>query len=166
MLFATANTEKRFELFRSLVRTEPVDHGKPVIKPLVGAKVIQAADASGLGVFGPVDEPVDACVDQGAGAHGAGLECDNERAVIQSPSAEFLSSSADGDDLGVGGGVVVRLAEVVALAEDDRFVVDQLVDHGSHGHLALRGGLVGQVQGAVHHGQVVGDRRVLHGHAW
>ena len=77
-----------------------------------------AAAGPGLGVGSGVDQARDAGVQDGAGAHGAGLERAEERAVEQAVVGECDAGGAEGDDLGVGGGVVVAQNAVVGAGED------------------------------------------------
>jgi hypothetical protein len=81
------------------------------------------AAGPGLGVGGGVDESGDAGVEDGSGAHGAGFEGDIEGAALSGGGEEAivrerLSGCAEGNDLGVGGGVVVAEDAVVAGGED------------------------------------------------
>ena len=71
-----------------------------------------AADGSGFRIVGAVDHARDAGVDERAGAHGAGLEGDDQRATQQPPVADAFRGLADGDDLGVRGRVAGDLPEV------------------------------------------------------
>ena len=63
---------------------------------------------SGFGVGGGVDEAGDAGVEDGSGAHGAGFERGVEGAVFEAVVFEGEAGFAEGDDLGVGGGVASR----------------------------------------------------------
>ena len=94
------------------------------------------AAGAGLGVGRGVDEAGDARVEDGAGAHGAGLERDVEGAagvlLREAVVGEVARGVAEGDDLGVGGGVVVAQDAVLA-AGDDLVLID---DDGADGDLA------------------------------
>ena len=80
------------------------------------------AAGAGLGVGGGVDEAGDAGVEDGSGAHGAGLEGDVEGAAAflgeNAVVFEGAAGGAEGDDFGVGGGVVVAEDAIVAAADD------------------------------------------------
>ena len=64
------------------------------------------AAGAGFGVAGGEDQAGDARVEDGAGAHGAGFERAVERAAGEAVVAERAAGGAQGDDFGVGGGVV------------------------------------------------------------
>src|SRR4030095_21917 len=49
-------------------------------------------------------------LDQGTGAHGAGLEGDDQGAAVEAPGAESGGGGAEGLQLGVGGGGALQLA--------------------------------------------------------
>jgi hypothetical protein len=82
------------------------------------------AAGSGFGVGCSVDEAGDAGVEDGSGTHGTGFERGVEGAVFEAVVFECAASFAEGDYLGVGGGVAV--AEDTVLASADDFV---LVDY-------------------------------------
>jgi hypothetical protein len=63
-------------------------------------------------------------VEDGSGTHGAGFECDIESAVFEAIVAEVKAGLAEGDYLGVGGGVVVAEDTVLAAADDFVLVGD------------------------------------------
>ena len=107
---------------------------------------------SGLGVEGGVDEAGEACVDDGSGAHGAGLERGVEGAVFEAVVAEVQAGFAEGYDFGVGGGVVVAEDAVLASADDD-VVVD---DDCAYGDFAAGFGGLGFGDGGSEVGEVGG----------
>ena len=72
----------------------------------------------GLGVVGGVDEASDAGVKDGSGTHGAGLERGVKGAAFEAVVGEVTACFAEGDDLGVGGGVGVAENAVLASADD------------------------------------------------
>jgi len=130
-----------------------------VVEAGVVAQREQAAGGAGLGVGGAVDEAGDAGVDEGSGAHRAGLEGDVEGGAVDPPAAGAATGLAQGDDLGVAGRVGVGLAGVEADA-GDAAVLD---DEGADGDVAAGGGGGGEAQGLAHVSEV-GVRRG--GHAW
>jgi len=159
--------EEVFEQGGGFVGHEGGDDGESVVEPGVVAELVERSDAAGLGVVGGVDESVDACVDERAGAHGAGLEGDGHGVAGESPGVEPGGGGAEGGDLGVGGGVVVELASVVAGGEGrdvEGGVFGRVrVDDGGDGDFAEGGGVGGEVEGVAHHGAVevggFGDER-------
>ena len=114
----------------------------------------QAAARAGLRVVRAEEHAADACVDDGAGAHGARLERHRQRAVGESPRAARATGLAHGGKLGVAGGVAGGLA-VVGLF---RHHGAALVNDGAHGHLTLVRRVPRERHGAEHHAHVVGAR--------
>src|SRR5882724_7684874 len=80
------------------------------------------ATSAGFGVGGGVDEATDAGVEDGSGAHGAGLEGGVEGAVFEAVVVERAAGFAEGYELGVCGGVAVAEDSVLASADDFVFV--------------------------------------------
>ena len=78
---------------------------------VIQARMIQnfgdRARSAGLGIRGRVDQPVDAGVNHGAGAHGAGLQRDIEGNAVEAVVAQHGGGGAHGDDLGVSCRVLV-----------------------------------------------------------
>ena len=110
-------------------------------------KEVQHAAAGAHGpVPGAVEHPADAGVDDGPGAHGAGLQGDVQVAVLQPPGAQGIVCLGHGLHLRVGGHGLLLLPAVAAPA-DDGAVPD---DDAAHRHLPRRGGLTGQGQGLGH----------------
>ncbi len=99
----------------------------------------RAAAGAGLGVGGGVEEAADARVKNGAGAHGAGLERGVEVAVEQAVVAEGAAGGAEGEDFGVGGGVLIGNDAIVG-SSDDLIFKD---DDGAYGDFACSLGEVG-----------------------
>ncbi len=99
-----------------------------------------AAAGTGFGVCGTVDEAGDACMKDGAGAHGAGLEGAEEGAPGKAVVAEGQGGGAEGDDLGVGGGIGGAEDLVVAAADN---VAGGGEDDGSDGDLTSAFGGLG-----------------------
>jgi len=107
---------------------------------------------SGFGVGRGVDEPRDARVDDGSGAHGAGFEGDVEGAVFEAVVAEVEGGFAESDDFGVGGGVGVTEDSVLATADDD-----VVVDHDcAYGDFAVGFGRLGSGYGGSEISEVGG----------
>ena len=99
--------------------------------------------APAFGVVCPEDHPIDPGQHEGAGAHRAGLERDDERAASQPPLAAGRGCCAQRDELGVPGRVAGGLAHVVAPPDDRARRID---DHGADRHVIT-----------VHRGSCLGD---------
>ncbi|MEY4250825.1 MAG: hypothetical protein RJA87_2458 [Pseudomonadota bacterium] len=63
-------------------------------------------DGTALWVFGTKDQASDAGMADGTRTHGAGLERHNQRQTGQSIVSDLVRGCAEGEDLGVGGGIV------------------------------------------------------------
>ena len=113
----------------------------------VAQDVAQGAGCAGLGVPGAEDDAVDARGEDGPGAHGAGLEGDDERAAAQSPRAQGAGGFSQGDDFGVTSGVVVGFAAVPASTDDATVGVD---NDGSDGDVSRFTGAICQEKGLAH----------------
>src|SRR5690606_16834761 len=94
------------------------DRRHAMVETRVFGEAHEGAGGACLGVGGAVKEAAEASVDDEPGAHWAGFERDGKGAVVQAPVAEREGGLADGDELGVGGGVLVEFAAVVALADE------------------------------------------------
>ena len=81
-------------------------------------QVGQAAAAARLGVACAVDDPLQAAVDDGPAAHGAGLQRHEQLALPEPPAAQRLAGRINGQQLGVVGGVFAALAQVVGAGDD------------------------------------------------
>jgi len=92
------------------------------------------ATCAGLWVGRGVDQAGDAGVEDCAGTHGAGFECDVEGAALgQAIVGQRARGVAEGDDLCVGGGVVI--AQNTVLASGDDLAV--MHDEGADGNFAI-----------------------------
>ena len=76
-----------------------------MVQPGMVEHLHDAADGSGLGVARAEDEPRNARMDDGSGAHGAGLQRDVELAAAEPVVAQRARGLAQGHDLRVGRGV-------------------------------------------------------------
>src|SRR5699024_5301414 len=83
-----------------------------VVQPRFAHQVVEGAGGPGLGIHRADDDPSDAGEHDRAGAHRARLEGDHERAAGEVPAARGGGRTAQREDLGVGGGVLVGLAAV------------------------------------------------------
>ena len=146
--------EEGFEQLGALVGEDAAAVGEAVVEAGFGAELVEGVDTAHLGIVAAVDQFGDAGVDQGTGAHGAGLKGDREAAVFEAPEPAVGGGLAEGEDLGVGGGVGGGFAEVVGGPE--HLAVVEAVDDGADGDLALAGRGAGQFEGVLHHGEVAG----------
>src|SRR5947209_3527031 len=131
----------------------------------VGAELVEGFDGAGFGVGAAVDEAGDAGVDDGAGTHGAGLERDDEGALEEPPVAYGSSGLSNGEDFGVGGGVAVGDAAVVAAADD--LIGGVVEDDGAYGDFVdvargagLGEGFLHELIGSLRHADFGGLRPV------
>ena len=110
------------------------------------------AAGAGLGVGRGVDQAGEAGVEDCASAHGAGFERDVEGAALgQAIVGEGAGGVAEGDDLGVGGGVVV--AQDAVLAAGDDLAVEG--EDGADGDFSIMLGGAGFGDAGVEVGEVV-----------
>ena len=117
-----------------------------MVEAFVFEEVHQGAAATGFGVGRAVVDFVDAGEDDGAGAHGAGLERDVEARAFEPPASDVGGGLGDGQDLGVRRGVLEDFALVVGFA-DDLAVVD---DNAADGDLPGFEGPLGFAQSGLH----------------
>lgn len=99
--------------------------------------------SAGFGVGGGVDEARDASVDDGSGAHCAGLERDVECAIFDAVVSEMPACFAESDDLCVCCGIVVAEDAVLAVPYDFSLMDDNCAHRdfaGSFGGLRFGDG--------------------------
>src|SRR6267154_1733021 len=89
-----------------------------MVESRVGEDFEAGADGAAFGVVGAVDEAGDAGLNDGAGAHAAGLDGDVKGGVGEAVVAEEASGLAEDDDFGVGGGVTIAGGAVAGTGED------------------------------------------------
>jgi hypothetical protein len=104
-----------------------------MVEARVGEDFEAGADGTALGIFGTVNEARDAGLDDGAGAHAAGLDGDVERGVGETVVGEPSGGFAKDDDFGVGGGVVVTNGAVAGTCEDSIVVNEHGADRNFTG---------------------------------
>ena len=102
-----------------------------------GKEIDNAAAGTGILLPDAEDDPGNAGVDDGAGTHGTGLQCDIEAAAVQTPVPACRTGFADGLQLGMGRGVMRFFPPVPAAADD---VPVPVRDDAADGNLALFGG--------------------------
>ena len=101
---------------------------------------------TGLQITGAVDHPGNPGIDDGSGAHGAGLQRHIQRTLPQPPAAQGGAGLVDGLQLRMAQGILPLFPAVAASAHD--FPVAG--DHAAHRYLALSSGLSGQFQRLQH----------------
>lgn len=109
-------------------------------------EIEKSARCPALGIPHAEDDAADAAMDDRAGAHGAGLLGHVKVAIGQTPVAESLLRLAQGEHLGVGGGIAQGLDLVVG-AGDDRA---PLHDDGADRHFTGLESAPGLAQGLLH----------------
>ena len=110
-------------------------HFRAVVEPQILTYVRERAAGAGLGIARPVDQPGDPREHDRAGAHVARLEGHVERGVVEAPALHGLGGGADGEDLGVRGGILRGLDPVPASSDDAAAPGDD----GADGNLAVGG---------------------------
>src|SRR4051794_13655469 len=131
---------------------------RAVVEPRLAQHVHHGAGGAGLRVGRPVDDPRDPGEHDRPRAHGAGLERHVEHAVEHAPGSEAARGFAQGEDLGVRGGVATQLA-LVAPGPDDLALVH---DHRADRHVVVLQRPLGLAEGQAHEVLVLGEE----GHGW
>ena len=117
-----------------------------MVEGFVLEDVEKGTAAAGLRVHGAHDYSVDAGLNDGAGTHLAGLECNVEGATFETPVVYILGSLFDGGNLCVGEGGLVGVATIVAATDYLAFVDDNAAD----GNFAELVGLASFLKGFFH----------------
>jgi hypothetical protein len=99
-----------------------------------------------LRVIGAVNQALQPGMYQGAGAHRARLNCSKQLAAFQAMVAEGGTGLAQGDDLGVGGGIGIGDVAVAAASYDPAFVHHD----GADRNFALFKSALGGTKGFLH----------------
>jgi hypothetical protein len=110
------------------------------------------AERATFGIIGGINQARDARLDDGTRAHGARFESDVEGGVGEAVIAKSARGFANGDDLGVCGGIVVA-NRAIAGARKDLLVMDE---NSAYGDFASFGGSAGFVQGELHELRIIG----------
>jgi hypothetical protein len=103
-----------------------------MIEAGVGEDFEAGTDGATFRIVGAVDEAGDAGLDDGAGAHAAGLDSDVERGISKTVVEKEAGGFAQDDDFGVGGGVAIADRAIASAGED--FPV--MNEHGADGDFA------------------------------
>ena len=118
-----------------------------MVRARVAQDVAHAAAGAGARLPRPQDDGGEAGELDGARAHRAGLEGDDEGAARQAPGAPRAAGLTQGDDFGVACGVMVGLSAVSPASDDAATFVN---DDGSDGNVSRLAGTVGQEEGLAH----------------
>jgi hypothetical protein len=110
-----------------------------MVEARMGEDFETGADGAAFGIVGAVDEARDTGLDDGAGAHAAGLDGDVERGVDETVVAEKTRGFAQCDNFGVGGGVAIADGAVARTRQDLAF----MDEHSADGDFAGCGGGTG-----------------------
>src|SRR5579859_2140745 len=103
-------------------------------------------DGSGFRVVGTIDQAVDTSMHHGTGAHGTRFNCSKQLTVSQAVVTQGCTGLAQGDDLGVSGGVgacdvaVPSATNHLSVADDD----------GAYGNFSYFERALGTAQGFFH----------------
>ncbi len=89
-----------------------------MVEARVGQDLEAGADGAAFGIIGAVNEAWDACLDDCASAHAAGLDRDVENGSSEAVIAEEAGGLAEDDDFRVGGGVIVADGAIAGTGED------------------------------------------------
>lgn len=111
-----------------------------------GGQIRKRAEESALGVGRAKDAGRGSRLNDGASAHGAGLQGDVDRAACEAPAPEHLRRFAHSDELCVGGEILGVLAGVSAAG--DHLAVED--DDSADGDLAFRRRESSQRDGLLH----------------
>ena len=103
-------------------------------------------NGSCFGIIRSVHQAADAGMKQRTRAHGARLNCSKQFAAAQTMVAEDLTGRAQGDDFGMGGGIVVGQVAIVALRDDAAVADDDRADR----HFAGFERTLGSAKGFFH----------------
>ncbi len=137
---ASSLTKEVAQHLSALFLQYPAAARDAVVKAVVGGEQVEeAAGGSSFGVGCAKDEAGDAGVDQRSGAHYAGFEGDVEGGAGEAVVAEALPGITQGEDFGVGAGVVATNRAVVAASDGDPVANEQCANRHLTGQLRLDG---------------------------
>src|SRR5690242_17045380 len=107
---------------------------------------------SGFRIVGSINQKFDAGMYHGAGAHGARFNCSKQLTVSQTVVTQGCTGLAQGDDLGMSGGVGVCDVAVPSATNQ----LSMANDDGTYGNLSYFEGALGAAQGLFHPKFVIG----------
>ena len=138
--------EEGFQQRTALLLQYPSGDGYLVVELGHLQEIQDGAAAACLGVHTAHDHLGDAGLDDGTGAHLAGLQRHIEGAFLQSPVSDLLAGFVDGGDLRVGQCIFVRIPAVIPPADDLTLVDNDAAD----GHFSQCIGFLRLPQGFPH----------------
>ena len=142
----TELAEKVFQHFAAFFLQHIAGHLDLVVELRHFQKIQDRACASGFWIHTADHNFTDARLNDGAGTHLAWFQRNVKGTAFQTPVSQFFARLADGVQFGVGEGVFVRVAAVVA-AGNDLVLID---DDASDGDLFEGGGLLCLFDGFTH----------------
>jgi hypothetical protein len=119
---------------------------RPMMAGRRGVELHAVVHRAAFRIGGPVIKPADARKRDGARAHRARLERDVEIAIDQPLGTERRAGGADGDDLGMGGRVMVDERAIAGAGDDGAVMHNDAADR----NLATVAGRVRFLQRLVH----------------
>jgi Predicted transcriptional regulators len=131
---------------RAFLRQHAGQHVHPVIEPGLPDHVHDGVHGAGLWVRGAVYQGFNSELNDGPGAHGAGLYGGIQHAFVQPPITQAAGRFPQGQHLGVGGTVGKYFPEVVATADNLAFPDH----HRPYGHFSQAVSLLRLQQGFPH----------------
>ena len=102
----------------------------------VAQQIPDRTDGAGLVVEGTEDDPGDAGADEGAGAHRARFQGDDERGIVEAPATGDRRGLGDGHEFGMAERIGVDFAAVVTAPDDSAGPVE---DDGPDGNVVMSG---------------------------
>jgi hypothetical protein len=126
--------EPALELISAKLRFHPAHHLHVVVGARAGAQIKHTTQPSPFGVAGTKHHPPNPGLHQSTRAHGAGLEGDEQSAVVEAPIPPEASGLLQRHQFGMAEGLLVSLAPVAAPAHCPSLAIHH---HGGHGNLPL-----------------------------
>jgi hypothetical protein len=110
--------EKGPQPFHAFGGQQTLDDFHAVVQQIGVGDAELASHRTDAQIARPKDQPPNACVHDGAGAHRTGLHRNVERAAVQTPIFDTFGGGTQRDDLGVGGGVVRLDGTIAAFSQN------------------------------------------------
>lgn len=145
-----AGGEEVTEQQRSGVSEDAAGDFDAVVQGVVIEDGELGSDGAAFGIVGAVDEALDAGLDDGAGAHGAGFDGDVQRCAEQAVIAEAERRFAKRNDFCVGSRVGIRNGAIAGPGKD----VAARDHNRANWDFAACGSVAGLVERGLHEGDV------------